>query len=96
MSVVELPLTVFVVDDEPPARNRLKELLTDCGEQLPLAMIGEASNGLEALDKLSLLYIRVVKQLSSVKLFSKLSYFIFGYFDPVNIFFANKNKSFSG
>ncbi len=32
MSAVKLPLTVFVVDDEPPARNHLKELLTDCAE----------------------------------------------------------------
>ncbi len=53
MSVVELPLSVFVVDDEPPARNRLKELLTDCAEQLPLKLVGEAGNGLEALDTLS-------------------------------------------
>ena len=30
MNIVELPLTVFIVDDEPPARNRLKEMLTDC------------------------------------------------------------------
>ena len=53
MSVVDLPLTIFVVDDEPPARHRLKDLLTDCGEQLPLHLVGEAGNGREALDKLS-------------------------------------------
>ena len=53
MSIVELPLTVFVVDDEPPARNRIKELLTDCAEQLPLEIVGEAGNGREALDKLA-------------------------------------------
>ena len=53
MSVAELPLNVFVVDDEPPARNRLKDLLTDCNAQLPLEMVGEAGNGREALDKLS-------------------------------------------
>jgi len=53
MSVVDLPLTVFIVDDEPPARNRLKDLLTDCAEQLPLLVVGEAANGVEALDKLS-------------------------------------------
>ena len=28
MNDVEIPLTVFIVDDEPPARNRLKDLLT--------------------------------------------------------------------
>lgn len=53
MSVVELPLTVFVVDDEAPARNRIKELLADCVGQLPLECVGEASNGREALEKLS-------------------------------------------
>ena len=53
MTVVELPLTVFVVDDEPPARNRIKELLGDCSEQLPLEIVGEAGNGREALAKLS-------------------------------------------
>ena len=53
MSVVELPLSIFVVDDEPPARNRIKELLTDCSEQLPLRISGEAGNGREALDKLA-------------------------------------------
>ena len=44
MTVVELPLAVFVVDDEPPARNRLKDLLNDCVAQLPLEMVGEAGN----------------------------------------------------
>lgn len=52
MSIFELPLTVFIVDDEAPARNRLKELLTDCMAQLPLDIVGEASNGYEALEKL--------------------------------------------
>jgi len=53
MNLVELPLTVFVVDDETPARNRLKELLADCNSQLPLEFVGEASNGIEALEKLA-------------------------------------------
>lgn len=60
MNIVELPLTVFIVDDEPPARNRLKELLTDCAEQLPLEIVGEAGNGHEALDKLSDVHADVV------------------------------------
>lgn len=60
MSVVELPLAVFIVDDEPPARNRLKDLLTDCAEQLPLVLVGEAGNGVEALDKLSEVHADVV------------------------------------
>ena len=52
MSTVELALRVFIVDDEPPARNRLRELLSDCNEQLSLEITGEAANGQEALDKL--------------------------------------------
>ncbi len=60
MSIVELPLTVFVVDDEPPARNRIKDLLTDCAEQLPLEIVGEAGNGREALDKLARTHADVV------------------------------------
>lgn len=60
MNVVELPLAVFIVDDEPPARNRLKDLLTDCAEQLPLTLVGEAGNGVEALDKLSEIHADVV------------------------------------
>jgi len=48
-----LPLTVFVVDDEPLARRRLKELLDDCAAQIELQLVGEAGNGQEALDKLS-------------------------------------------
>jgi two-component system response regulator AlgR len=49
---VERALRVFIVDDEPPARNRLRELLGDCGAQLPLEVAGEAGNGREALDRL--------------------------------------------
>lgn len=60
MSVVELPLAVFVVDDEPSARDRMKELLTDCAAQLPLEMVGEAANGYDALDKLSTIRADVV------------------------------------
>ena len=53
MNDIELALRVFIVDDEPPARNRLRDLLGDCGEQLALELVGEAGNGREALDKLS-------------------------------------------
>jgi two-component system response regulator AlgR len=44
------------VDDEAPARNRLRELLGDCGEQVA----GEAANGREALEKLALTPVDVV------------------------------------
>ncbi|MDO8813542.1 MAG: LytTR family DNA-binding domain-containing protein [Gallionella sp.] len=52
MNLVELPLRIFIVDDELPARNRLRDLLRDCSEQLSLDVVGEAGNGQEALDKL--------------------------------------------
>jgi two-component system, LytTR family, response regulator AlgR len=60
MSVVELPLSIFVVDDEPPARSRIRELLVDCADQLPLEVVGEAGNGREALDKLAVVHADVV------------------------------------
>jgi len=53
MTDIELALRVFIVDDEPPARSRLRDLLNDCSEQLDLEVVGEAGNGLEALDKLA-------------------------------------------
>jgi len=53
MTTVELALRVFIVDDEPPARNRLRDLLNDCRDQLALDVVGEAGNGQEALDKLA-------------------------------------------
>lgn len=59
-TVVELPLSIFIVDDETPARNRLKELLGDCAEQLPLEVVGEAGNGHEALEALSRVHADVV------------------------------------
>jgi len=52
-TVIELALRVFIVDDEPPARNRLRDLLNDCRPQLALDIVGEAGNGREALEKLS-------------------------------------------
>jgi two-component system response regulator AlgR len=53
MNDIELALRVFIVDDEPPARNRLRDLLNDCSDQLALDVVGEAGNGQEALDKLT-------------------------------------------
>lgn len=50
---VTLPLTVFIVDDEAPARSRLKELLADCESQFPLQLVGEAGNGRDALEMLA-------------------------------------------
>lgn len=53
MNMIELALRVFIVDDELPARNRLRELLHDCNDQIALDIVGEAGNGQEALDTLS-------------------------------------------
>ena len=52
-TTIELALRVFIVDDEPPARNRIRDLLNDCNSQLALDVVGEAGNGREALEKLS-------------------------------------------
>ena len=48
--MAEPPLRVLIVDDEAPARRRLRELLDDCAAALPLAIVGEAQHGREALD----------------------------------------------
>ena len=45
-------LRVLIVDDEAPARRRLHQQLDDCSEAVPLAIVGEASNGREALELL--------------------------------------------
>lgn len=42
-------LRILVVDDEPPARARMAQLLEDCGKQLPLQVVGEADSGVKAL-----------------------------------------------
>ncbi len=49
----EQPLRVVIVDDEAPARSRLRDLLADCAQALPLAVVGEAADGRAALELLS-------------------------------------------
>jgi len=44
-------VAVFIADDEAPARARLRELLGDIAEQLPSRVVGEAANGLEAIER---------------------------------------------
>ena len=46
------PLRIIIVDDEPPARERLRALLADLAVQLPSVVVGEAANGLAALEVL--------------------------------------------
>ena len=48
----EAPLKVLIVDDEAPARRRLRELLDDCTSAVPLLVVGEAASGREALGML--------------------------------------------
>lgn len=43
-------LKVLIVDDEPPARARLLQILADSAGQLPHEVVGEADNGLKALE----------------------------------------------
>lgn len=44
---------ILVVDDEAPARARLRDLLDECRASFPLAVVDEAKNGREALDVLN-------------------------------------------
>lgn len=48
----EKTLKILLVDDEPLARERLRVLLGDIAGQLPSEVVGEAGNGLAALEVL--------------------------------------------
>jgi len=54
------PLRVFLVDDEAPARSRMREVLGDLGAELPNTVVGEATNGHEALLLMPTLAVDVV------------------------------------
>ena len=45
-------LKIFIADDEEPARERLKTLLGDIAPQLATQVVGEARNGVEAIELL--------------------------------------------
>lgn len=47
------PLRIVIVDDEAPARARLRELLVDVGAEVPNAVVAEAANGVEALEAIA-------------------------------------------
>lgn len=49
---MSVPLRILIVDDEAPARNRLRDLLADCAAALPTTVAGEAVNGVQALQLL--------------------------------------------
>jgi two-component system response regulator AlgR len=46
------PLGIFLVDDEAPARLRMRDVLGDIAAELPHRVVGEAENGAEALARL--------------------------------------------
>lgn len=47
-------LRILIVDDEQPARERLKNLLADLAPELPNLVVAEAGDGVEALERLRL------------------------------------------
>jgi two-component system response regulator AlgR len=47
------PLKVLIVDDEAPARSRIRDLLADCANELPLTITGEAASGRAAIEALA-------------------------------------------
>jgi len=51
--VTAKPLHLLLVDDETPARARLKDLLADIAAELPSVVVGEAADGIEALELLA-------------------------------------------
>ena len=53
MGESEKPLRVAIVDDEAPARSRMRDLLGECAGELALTVVGEAANGRAALDLLA-------------------------------------------
>ncbi|HYM47962.1 MAG TPA: response regulator, partial [Burkholderiaceae bacterium] len=53
-------LNVMIVDDEPPARARLGQVLRDCSEQVSLQLVGEAEGGISGLEEADRLHPDVV------------------------------------
>ena len=47
------PMSVLIVDDEAPARARLRDVLGDIADELPNVVVGEAANGQQAVDVLA-------------------------------------------
>ncbi len=51
MAAAASPVRILIADDEPPARQRLRDLLSDAAQQYPNRVVGEAGNGLEAIEQ---------------------------------------------
>ncbi len=52
MTSAQLPMRILIVDDEAPARARLRDLLADIGATVPNIVTGEAADGAAALEAL--------------------------------------------
>lgn len=50
IGIVGRQLRILIVDDEAPARSRLRDLLSDCSHKMPIDVVGEAADGRTALD----------------------------------------------
>jgi two-component system response regulator AlgR len=50
---VSEPLRILIVDDEAPARTRLKDLLADVAAEVPNHVVAEAADGVAALAQLA-------------------------------------------
>lgn len=46
-------LKILIVDDEAPARARMRELLGDIRDEVPNCVVGEAENGIAAINRLA-------------------------------------------
>jgi two-component system response regulator AlgR len=46
-------LGLLIVDDEAPARSRMRDLLADCAAEVPFVIVGEAASGRAALEAAS-------------------------------------------
>ena len=57
---MDAPLKILVVDDEMPARNRIKEVLQDISEHLRISVAAEASDGQKAVALLNEMSVDVV------------------------------------
>ena len=49
-----IAISILIVDDEPVARSRLRELLADLSPEFPHRIVGEAANAPEALSQIEL------------------------------------------
>jgi two-component system response regulator AlgR len=43
------PVRIMIVDDEAPARRRMRDMLSDCAQAVPHQVVMEAANGQEAI-----------------------------------------------